>query len=392
MATLFLALIYAAFISLGLPDSLLGVSWPLMQPELHVPYSLAGVISMVGCGGTILSSFFSGPIIRRLGTANVTRISVAMTAAALFGFSFSPSFLWLLVAAVPLGLGAGAVDSALNHFVAARYEAHHMNWLHCCWGIGAMSGPLIFSGITAQGGGWRSGYLAVSAIQSCLVALLFASGPLWRWADRERPPAQPDSGPAQPADAGLFSVFKLRGALPVLLAFFLYCGAESTVGLWGSSFLVKSKGFDVSTAAFWVSMFYGSLTAGRFISGFAAMKMSNPFLIRTGLLTILSGAALLFLPSPAAFSPLGFVLIGLGCAPIYPSMLHETPRRFGANQAPTLMGMQLAVAYSGATFLPPAFGFATSGDHLALFPFAILLYAIVMLTCSELTNRSLARS
>jgi fucose permease len=388
MATLFLALIYAAFISLGLPDSLLGVCWPVMQPELRVPYSFAGIISTTICGGTILSSFFSGPIVRRFGTANVTRVSVAMTAAALFGFFLSPSFGWLLLASVPLGLGAGAVDSVLNHFVAAHYQAHHMNWLHCSWGIGAMSGPLIVSGLVGEGGGWRSGYLAVGVIQGCLVALLFTSGPLWRWAEKELPSAHPDSATRS---AGLLSVLKLRGAWPVLLAFLLYCGAESTMGLWGASFLVRSRGLDVSTAAFWVSVFYGSLTAGRFLSGFAAMKMTNPRLIRTGLLTILSGAGLMFLPLPAACSPIGFVLVGLGCAPVYPAMLHETPRRFGADLAPTLMGVQMAVAYSGATFLPPAFGFVTSGNHLALFPVIILLYGVVMLLCTEMTNRTLVR-
>ncbi|BAS26804.1 MFS transporter [Limnochorda pilosa] len=382
MATLFLALIYATFISLGLPDSLLGVSWPVMQPGLGVPYSFAGIISMIVSGGTIVASFFSGPIIRRFGTGNTTRVSVAMTAIALCGFSLSPSFGWLLLMAIPLGLGGGAVDAALNHFVATHYKANHMNWLHCFWGVGAMSGPLIMSRFIVEGGNWRGGYLTVGIIQGCLVALLLASLPLWRWTERETSSARPalapagqqqptrnagrdngrhaqdgnaildDGGSAEKGNAGLLSVLKLPGVWPVLVAFFSYCGAEATMGLWGSSFLVKARGLDASTAAFWVSLFFGSLTVGRLISGFAAMRTSNASLIRAGLLLILAGAGLMLLPMPGPFSPVGFLLVGLGCAPIYPSMLHETPRRFSADWAPMLMAYRWGSHIQALPFCP----------------------------------------
>lgn len=400
-ATLFLALIYATFVSLGLPDSLLGAAWPVMQPDLGVPYSFAGVVSMMIAGGTIVASFSSGSLIRRLGSGAVTRASVAMTAVALFGFSQSPSFGWLVLMAIPLGLGGGAVDAALNHFVAIHYQAHHMNWLHSFWGVGAMTGPLIMSRFIGAGGDWQGGYLAISLIQVALAAVLFASVPLWRRMERARASAQaaipPPAGElmvkgvgngasaaaddpgVQKGKVGVGGILRLPGVGAALLAFLFYCGLEATMGLWGSSFLVKARGFDVVAGAFGVSLFYGSLTVGRFISGFVAMKMSNAWLIRAGLLTILAGAGVMFLPVGGAIPLVGFGLVGLGCAPIYPAMIHETPRRFGEDVAAGLIGIQMGVAYTGSTFLPPAFGLVTSGQYMGLLPVVVLLYAAVML-------------
>ena len=249
---LILALMYVSFISLGLPDSLLGASWPVMQPDLDVPHGFAGIASMVIAGGTIIASFFSGPLIQRWGTGSLTRISVTMTALALLGFSLAPSFAWLLLMAIPLGLGGGAVDAALNHVVATHYEAHHMNWLHCFWGVGAMTGPLIMTRFIADGGEWRGGYLAVSFIQALLVAVLFASIPLWRQmekgatspsveeAGRQRDPQGPGEGPGdREAITGFRKLLRLPGVYPLLITFLLYTGIEGTVGLWASSFLSR---------------------------------------------------------------------------------------------------------------------------------------------------------
>lgn len=404
-ATLFLALIYATFISLGLPDSLLGAAWPVMQPDLGVPYSFAGVISMLIAGSTIIASFSSGSLLPRFGSGAVTRVSVALTAVALFGFSQAPSYGWLLALAVPLGLGGGAVDAALNHFVATHYAAHHMNWLHCFWGVGAMTGPLILSRFIAQGGDWRGGYLIISLIQIGLAAILFASIPLWRRMEGERPAAgapvreaarQPGGDEGQTAESALQArsytlgrLLRLPGVAPGLLAFFLYCGLEATMGLWGSSFLVRARGFDPVAAAFGVSLFYGSLTFGRFVSGFASMRMSNPGLIRAGLWTILAGMAVMFIPVGGVVPLVGFALVGLGCAPIYPAMLHETPRRFG-EAAVSLIGIQMGVAYTGTTFLPPAFGWITAGRHLGWLPVVVLLYASLMLLATEVVERRTA--
>jgi fucose permease len=393
--------IYAAFISLGLPDALLGVAWPIMHIELGVPISSAGIISMLGSSGTIVSSLLSGRVLKRFGTGKVTTVSVSMTALALFGFSQTPNFFWLLLLVIPLGLGAGSVDAGLNDYVAKHYAARHMSWLHCFWGIGAMSGPILISQFISRGESWRNGYLAVSLIQFGLVALLFFTLPLWdkvakltRKEDPASSAASPESStstepPPTIAHKGIFFPLRLEGVKAVLLVFLFYCGVESTVGLWSSSFLVTIKGLDVATAASWVSLFYGSITLGRFISGFVTMRMTSKTLIRAGQISILIGVLLLLLPLPTTFSLISLILIGLGCAPIFPSMLHETPNRFGHENAQYVMGFQMAVAYIGATFLPPLFGFIASNTTFALLPYFLLVYISVMLISAETVNRFL---
>ncbi len=391
MAVFFLIIIYASFISLGLPDSLLGVAWPVMQPGYHVPFGYAGFVSMVISGATILSSLLSGKLIKQFGTGKLTFISVFLTAAALLGFSFAPSFLWLLFLSVPLGLGAGAVDSGLNEYVAEHYKAHHMSWLHCFWGVGAMLGPILMSRYIAHENSWRDGYLTVSIVQFALVAVLFFTLPLWdRAAGTSGENASETEAKEQKAETarkGLLYPLKVKGVKVALVSFLFYCGVESTMGLWGSSFLVRAKGLDAATAAAWVSSFYGSITVGRLITGFVTMKVGNKTLIRMGELTILAGAILLILPLPNYFSPAGFVLIGLGCAPIFPCMLHETPVRFGKEDAQVIMGFQMSTAYAGATFLPPVFGFITSNTNMTVLPIFILIYIIAMIISSEKMNQ-----
>lgn len=405
-----LALLYATFISLGLPDSLLGTAWPVMQTEWMVPFSLAGVAAMVICSGTIVSTLCSGALMKRFGTASLTGASVALTAAALFGTAFAPSFGWLLAMALPLGLGAGAVDAALNHFVATHYQAHHMNWLHCFWGVGAMAGPVIMARAVSAGPGWRAGYLAVSLIQWFLVVLLLVSRPAWRRIEAAQAghPTDDAAGDAggeregnrsagREASAGQdrgkrrsrgWSVVALPGVRTALLAFLLYSGLESTMGLWGASFLVREKGFTAADAAFGASLFYGSLTVGRLVSGFVALKKSDAWLIRTSLVLVLIGAGVLLLTMSDAAAMAGFALVGLGCAAIYPAMLHQTPERFAPDMVPNVMGMQMAVAYAGSLLLPPAFGWVTGGEHMWLLPVVLLLYGALMLCCTEGLNRS----
>jgi len=396
MATLFLIVIYSAFISLGLPDSLLGVAWPVMQPGFNIPFGFAGFISMAISGSTIVSSLLSNRMIKRFGTGKVTFVSVLMTAVALLGFSISPSFPVILLMAIPLGLGAGAIDSGLNEYIAEHYESYHMNWLHCFWGIGAMFGPIIMSQSIARNNSWRNGYLTVSILQFVLVAVLFFTLPLWdKVANRLKPTVSESvavESDANAASKGLLYPLKIRGVKFALITFLFYCGVESTMGLWGSSFLIRAKGLDAATAAVWVSCFYGSITVGRLISGFVTMKISSKILIRTGELTVFTGTILLLLHLPNPFALAGFILIGLGCAPIFPCMLHETPTRFGKENAQAIMGFQMAVAYTGATFLPPAFGFIASNTTLALFPFFILAFIIAMLISSEKINVLMNRS
>ncbi|QHQ63516.1 MFS transporter [Anaerocolumna sedimenticola] len=382
MATILLIIIYIAFISLGLPDSLLGSAWPVMHTELSVPVSFAGIITMIISGGTIISSFFSEKIIRRLGTGKVTAISVFMTGFALLGFYAMPHFIWLCVFAIPLGLGAGSVDSALNNFVALHYKANHMNWLHCFWGIGATAGPFIMSMFLTKTGGWNKGYLTVSVIQIILVVLLFLSLPIWKSFETKTELTQEEK-----QNATIPMLFGMKGAKAALLSFFCYCAVETTTGLWGGTFLVQHLGLSANTAAKWVSLYYLGITAGRFLSGFLAMKMNNISLIRLGQAICTLGGISLLLPFSKYFSLAGFILIGLGCAPIYPGMLHETPRRFGKEISQAIMGIQMAFAYVGSTFMPPAFGFLSEVTGIIILPFFLLIFIVLMIISSEMINR-----
>jgi len=389
MATLLLTLIYIAFISLGLPDALLGAGWPVIQPEFGVSYGFAGFVSMTISGGTILSSVLSTRVLRRFGTGRVTAFSVALTALALLGFALSPSFWWLLVAAIPLGLGGGAVDSGINAYVAEHYESRHMSWLHSFWGVGALTGPLLLSWILTQGTSWREGYWAVALLQGTLVVFLLFAIPLWDKVRRRSLGEEAATAPVTEHQP-LFFPLKIKGVKLALVALFFYCGIESTMGLWGGSFLFKTKGLDPAASATWVSLFFASITLGRFLTGFVTYHVSNKDLIRWGGVVVLVGVALMLAPLPLPFTLAGFLLIGLGCAPLFPCMLHETPVRFGATHAQAVMGFQMAVAYIGATFLPPTFGFIASATSLTLMPLFLLGYIVLLILSSEALRKKLA--
>lgn len=403
MVTLFLIVIYAAFISLGLPDSLLGVAWPIAQEEFGANLGDAGIISMVISVGTVISSLFSSKLLKRFGVGKVTAVSVLMTALALLGFSFVPSFIFMALLAIPLGLGAGAVDSGLNEYVAEHYESRHMSWLHCFWGVGTMIGPLIMSQYISLGVNWRMGYLTVAIIQFVLVAVLIVTLPVWdkvakkteqkksaEKANRENPgetTGETAPTPTASGKKGFLEPLKIKGAKIALISFFLYCGVEMTLGLWGSSFLITEKGIDAATAAQWVSLYWGGLTVGRLVSGFLAIRFNNQQMIRIGELTVLLGVVLLFLPLPQFVCLIGFILVGAGCAPIYPCMLHETPVRFGEEDAQSMMGFQMAICYTGSTLLPPFFGFVATEVTVGLLPVFLLVYIVIMLISSEASNR-----
>jgi fucose permease len=353
-----------------------------MQTDLSVGFSSAGIISMLICGGTIISSLFSGRLINRFGTGKVTFVSVAMTAVALLGFSISPSFMWLCIMAIPLGLGAGSVDAALNNFVALHYEAKHMSWLHCFWGIGATSGPIIMSLFIAKNSGWQKGYLTISLIQFSLVFLLFITLPLWNKLEKNNKEAHDDDE----KNTEKIIPLKMPGVKLALVSFVCYCATESTAGLWGSSYLVNYKGLSAGDAARGISLFYGGITLGRFLAGFLTMKFNNRILIRLGQVVCIIGAICLLLPLPTYFSLIGLILIGLGCAPIYPCMLHETPNRFGKTASQSIMGLQMAFAYMGSTFMPPILGFIASKTSIMIFPYFLLFCMLIMLIGSEKIN------
>lgn len=381
--TILLVLIYLAFIGLGLPDSLLGAAWPQLRIDIGAPLSGAGMVSMIVTAGTIVSSLVSARVIRRFGTGKVTAVSTALTAAALLGYAFAPAYWWLCIMAIPLGLGAGAVDAALNNFVALHYKAHHMSWLHCFWGLGATAGPILLSVFLARPQGWRTGIRSIGLLQLALVVVLTVSLPLWRKVtEKNEIGSDATSEPVSNREA-----LRLRGLPAALLTFFCYCGAELSCGLWASSFLVASRGVAPAQAAGWVSLYYAGITAGRFFSGFAMHRLTCPAMIRLGGLTSLAGCVMLVLPLPTVFSAVALVLIGLGCAPVYPCMIHETPARFGEANSQTAMGLQMATAYCGSTLMPPLLGLLAQLVSVTVFPWFLMVLFGLMLVASEVAAR-----
>lgn len=378
MIQLLLPIIYLAFISLGLPDSLLGSAWPSMYPLLGVPVSHAGILSMIISFGTIVSSLNSDRLTRALGAGKVTAISVGMTAAALFGFSISTQFWMLCLWAVPYGLGAGSVDAALNNYVALHYESRHMSWLHCMWGIGTMVSPMVMGRVLAGGGPWTAGYRYIALFQIALTAVLFLSLPLWQ----KRTDEAAEDGTA-PQALSLGQVFRLPGAKEVMLCFFCYCALETTAGLWASSYLTLTRGVAADTAASFASLFYIGITAGRAACGFLTLKLSDTQMIRLGQGVLAVGVAALLVPGPQLLALAGLVLVGVGCAPIYPSIIHATPDHFGADRSQAVIGIQMASAYVGNLVMPPLFGLLANNITPALFPFYLLVLLVLMVFMHE---------
>ena len=383
MIQILLAVIYLAFIIMGLPDSLLGSAWPSMYPEFGVPVSWAGVVSMIIAAGTIVSSLQSDRLTRRLGAGKVTAFSVAVTAVALFGFSFSKSFWMLCLWAVPYGLGAGSVDAALNNYVALHYKSRHMSWLHCMWGVGATLGPYIMGYALSGGQGWDAGYRYVGIIQITLTAILFFSLPLWRknggTGEKERI--------SEERPLTLKQIVRIPGAKEVMLCFFCYCAIEQTTILWASSYLRLYKGVPAGTAAGFAGVFFIGITAGRALSGFITMKLSDTQMIRLGMVLIAAGVAVLFLPGAWPLSLAGFCLVGLGCAPVYPCIIHSTPGHFGAESSQAVIGVQMASAYVGTCLMPPLFGIIANHITVALFPAYLLALLILMAVMHELLTK-----
>lgn len=383
MFQILLAIIYLAFISLGLPDSMLGAAWPDMYVEFGVPISYAGIISAIIAAGTIVSSLQSDRLTLKLGAGKVTAISVATTAIALFGFSTTHSFPLLCLWAIPYGLGGGSVDAALNNYVALHYESKHMSWLHCMWGVGAATGPYIMGYALTGGMGWNSGYRIVSIMQVVLSIAIFLSLPLWKKHGSEN--NEKISENRKPM--ALKDVLKIKGAKEVLICFFCYCAVEQTAGLWASSYMNLYKGVSVETAASYGSMFFIGITFGRAISGFLTMKFSDVKMIRLGQGLILLGIIIMLIPAGSIISLIGLIMIGLGCAPIYPCIIHSTPAHFGEDKSQAVIGVQMAFAYMGILGMPPLFGVIANKVSVSLLPLYLLVILIVMVVMHEALNR-----
>lgn len=389
MTQLLLAIIYLAFISLGLPDSLLGSAWPTMYIQFDVPISYAGIISMIISAGTIISSLQSDRLTKKLGTGKVTAISVAATAVALFGFSFSHSFWALCLWAIPYGLGAGSVDASLNNYVALHYESRHMSWLHCMWGVGATAGPYIMGIALSMGQGWNMGYRYIGIIQVILTSVLIFSLPLWKGRTEETEVEELQTDPAENGKKVLSvrEILKISGAREVMLCFFCYCALEQTAGLWASSYLTLHKGVSSEMAAIFASLFYIGITVGRAISGFITMKLNDTQMVRLGQSIIVLGIMAMVLPGSNVLALAGLILIGLGCAPIYPCVIHSTPAHFGADKSQAIIGVQMAFAYIGILAMPPLFGVLASRISVALLPCYLFAILVVMVIMHELLTK-----
>ena len=382
MVSLLLPVIYLAFISLGLPDSVLGAAWPSMYGELGAALSWAGIVSMIISAGTIVSALCSERLTLRLGPGGVTAVSVLLTAVALLGFSLSGQFWQLCLWAVPYGLGAGSVDAALNNYVALHYESRHMSWLHCMWGLGASAGPVIM-GRALAGGSWQGGYRTIALLQFALTAVLLLSLPLWK-----RPQANVEGAEFKPHP--IPELLRRPGVPQVLVCFFCYCALESTAGMWAASYCTLVRGIDAGTAARWASLFYVGITVGRGVSGFLTMKVNDQNMIRLGQALIAAGTVLILLPTGQGTLFAGLITVGLGCAPIYPSIIHETPLNFGREVSMSMTGLQMATAYVGTCLVPPLFGLLAQYVTPALYPWALAVILVLMFVMAESLHRKTA--
>lgn len=382
MASLLLPVIYLAFISLGLPDALLGSAWPSMYTELGASLSWAGIVSMIISVGTIVSALCSERLNLRLGTGGVTFLSVMLTAVALLGFSLSTSFWQLCLWAVPYGLGAGSVDAALNNYVALHYESRHMSWLHCMWGVGASIGPVIM-GRALAGGTWQGGYRTIALLQFALTAVLLLSLRLWK-----RPQANVEGADFKPHP--IPELLRRPGVPQVLLCFFCYSALEATAGMWAASYCTLVRGIDAETAARWASLFYVGITIGRGVCGFLTMKISDQNMIRLGQALIAAGVVLVLAPLGQGTLFAGLITVGLGCAPIYPSIIHETPVNFGRDVSMSMTGLQMATAYVGSCLMPPLFGLLAQYVTPTLYPWFLAVILALMFAMAESLHRRTA--
>ena len=381
MTHVLLAIIYVAFISLGLPDALLGAAWPSMYRDFSVPVSYSGIIFMIIAGGTIVSSLQSDRLTKRLGAGAVTTISVLTTALALFGFSISRSYIALCLWAIPYGLGAGSVDAALNNYVAVHYASRHMSWLHCMWGIGASLGPYIMGYALTGGLSWNSGYRYIAVLQIGLTAVLFLTLPLWRGQVKTARKTGAVDTKAKPLP--LRHVVSIPGAKEIMITFFCYCAVEQTANLWASCYLVLHQEVSAEIAAGFASLFFIGITAGRFLSGFLTLLLNDMQMIRLGQGLIAVGIITLLLPFGTITSLVGLILIGLGCAPVYPSIIHATPANFGEDKSQAMIGVQMASAYAGTCLMPPVFGLVANHLGISLLPFYLMVILIVMVFMHE---------
>lgn len=375
---LLLGVIYLSFISLGLPDTVLGIAWPSMRLSLNLPLEAAGIFAMVTTLGTALSSFSSGWVLKKLGIGKVVFFSCILTAGALLGYSFSPSFLWLLLLTIPLGIGAGSVDTGLNNYVANNYSAMHMSWLHCFWGLGAFFGPNIMTFVLGNLGDWRKGYQVIGSLQFVIAFLLLVSLPLWKKSNN-------DNSESHHEKLTGLSLLRKKGVLLSILAFPIYVGVEAGIGLWFGSYLIEGLNFSQGRAGIIVSLFYLSLTIGRFLNGIISNKFSTKAIIRGGIFIMILGLSVLILPFKT-MTTLGIIFAGLGCAPIFPSMIHQTPKLFGSSNSEEITGYQVGMAYLAGLLITPLIGLLANRLFIGIIPILYIFFTLLLLVITEKLN------
>ena len=378
MPVILLIVVYLAFIGLGLPDGIFGIAWPSMRIGFNLPLQTAGYINVVVMCCCALTCFTVKNALYRFGTGVVTLVSCMVTGLALLGYSLSPSVIWLVALAIPLGLGKGAIDTGLNYYVSNHYSSRCMSWLHCCWGGGATLGTLIMTRAIALNSNWRKGYSNIVFIQFAIVLVLLVSIGLWKGTEENF--AHKSEKIHIMRD---IAVLKSSAALFSILLFFIFTGIECTVSLWANSMFVLSRHISKDTAGLWISLFYATVMAGRFLSGVIVNKLGNRALIRMGLLTGILGSAIMFLRTVPFAGMIGLLLIGLGLAPIFPCMMHETPRRFDKKTSDILIGYQVGFAYLGGSALPALLGLVFSSTSLEMLTPCLVISLIAMLLLSE---------
>lgn len=386
MSLLLLAIIYIAFISLGLPDSVFGVSWPVMHMDFHLDQSFASVITIIIACGTVWTSMFAGKVIRKFGTGKVSAISICLTALSLVSISFAPSVSFVILFMIILGIGAGAVDAGMNDYVSRHYKPQHMSWLHCFWGVGVTVSPLIMA-LSLKEDNWRLGYRRVSVLLFIIAVIMLFSLPLWKRMSKNEFKESVDE--KRISDREKIHPITIKGVGLAMLILALYCSVEMILGTWGASFLVNTKGIDAATAARWISFYYGGIVVGRFINGFFSMRFSDKTLILCGISVGLLGAILLMLPINKTLLLCSLVLIGMGYGPIFPCSIHATVSRFGEKYSPDIVGYQMGGAYMGALVIQPLFGFIASKTTFLLMPYVLLVLTLFQMVLTLILEKKL---
>ena len=380
--TFLLVVIYIAFIGLGVPDSLIGSAWPAIHSEMNIPVEAVSILTFIISGCTVLSSMFSAGILNKLGTAKVTAFSTAMTAAALLGFSFAPSFWFMIPLAVILGLGAGAIDSGLNNYVALHFKASHMNFLHCFYGIGVSLSPYLMSQALSNAG-WRSGYRYAFYVQAAITLLLIISIPMWK-----KSSSAEENEEESCINLTLFQMAKMPEVRQVWIIMLATNAIEYACGVWGSTYLVTEKGFEAKHGALALTVYYIGMSTGRFISGLLSDKISTWKRIGIGTIILAPAIAIMLLPLHGAVTVVGLFLVGLGNGSIYPNMIHLTPHNFGKDVSQSIMGSQIAFAYIGVMLAPPAVSLISGLFGIKIYPVLLaVLYVIMVAALRCFVNR-----